>query len=78
VRTLADTVLAGVFTGDLAVALERAGSFCRVVSTGLAVVADDDPEEVRAHRTTHLAGDLVRTAAELETAAGRWREGSLH
>lgn len=40
VQAMADTVLAGAFTGDLGVALERAAAFCRVVSTGLAVLAD--------------------------------------
>jgi hypothetical protein len=43
VRHLADAVLAGAFSGDLAVALERAAAFCRVVSTGWAVLADDLP-----------------------------------
>jgi len=45
VQALADAVLAGAFTGDLGVALERASAFCRVVSTGWAVMADglDDP-----------------------------------
>ena len=33
-RTLLDQVLHGVFSGDLAVALERAGAFCRVVVAG--------------------------------------------
>ena len=42
VSALADAVLTGVFQGDLAVALERAGAFCRVSSTG------------RAHRAAEL------------------------
>ncbi len=40
VQAVADAVLAGAFTGDLGVALERAAAFCRVVSTGWAVIAD--------------------------------------
>ena len=40
---LADAVLTGAFVGDLAVAMERAGAFCRVVSTGWAMLADTDP-----------------------------------
>ncbi len=36
VTDLADTILAGVFEGDLAVALERAAAFCRVVAAGRA------------------------------------------
>ncbi|MGL5909715.1 MAG: hypothetical protein ACRCZP_06930, partial [Phycicoccus sp.] len=43
-----DQVLAGVFDGDLAVALERAAAFCAVVSAGRAELAHDrddvDPE----------------------------------
>ena len=35
-KTLADAILRGVFEGDLAVALERAAAFCRVVSSGRA------------------------------------------
>ena len=41
VRALADDVLTGAFVGDLDVALERAAAFCRVVSTGWALLADD-------------------------------------
>ncbi|MDQ1288896.1 MAG: hypothetical protein QG622_2462 [Actinomycetota bacterium] len=41
VRALADSVLAGAFTGDLGVALDRAGAFCRIVSTGWALLADE-------------------------------------
>ncbi len=78
VLALADAVLAGAFTGDLAVALERAGAFCRVVSTGWAVLADDVPEPGCAAALTRRAADLLRTGAELETAADSWRAGGLH
>jgi hypothetical protein len=78
VLALADAVLAGAFTGDLAVALERAGAFCRVVSTGWAVLADDLADTVLAAATTRRAADLLRTGAQLETAARLWRCGGLH
>lgn len=78
VLALADAVLAGAFTGDLAVALERAGAFCRVVSTGWAVLADDLADAALAAATTRRAADLLRTGAQLETAAGLWRAGGLH
>jgi hypothetical protein len=78
VLALADAVLAGAFTGDLAVALERAGAFCRVVSTGWAVLADDVPDVDRAAAMTRRAADLLRTGGQLEAAAGRWRDGTLH
>src|SRR5699024_4339789 len=40
VSALVDAVLSGVFAGDLAVALERAAAFCRVLATGAALDAD--------------------------------------
>jgi hypothetical protein len=77
VRELADAVLAGAFSGDLAVALERAGAFCRVVATGWALIADRDPEHHAAHRLTKRAADLARTGADLGNAAQLWRQGAL-
>lgn len=74
---LADAVLAGVFSGDLAVALERAGSFCRVVSTGWAVLADRHRDEAVAAVLTKKAADLQRTAGQLESAGASWRAGTL-
>jgi len=91
VRALADAVLAGAFTGDLDVALERAAAFCRVVSTGWALLADDVPDltgpDADAGRPrpadpavalTRRASDLLRTGTQLESAARRWRAGTLH
>ncbi|MCA5892120.1 hypothetical protein LEP48_02000 [Isoptericola sp. NEAU-Y5] len=79
VRALADDVLSGVYAGDLAVALERAASFCRILATGAAFDADArdvaDPEG--AARMTRGAAGLVRTAEELEAAAASWRAGTL-
>jgi hypothetical protein len=74
---LADAVLAGAFSGDLAVALERAGSFCRVVSTGWAVLADRNRDEATAAALTKKAADLLRTAGQLESAGAAWRMGTL-
>jgi hypothetical protein len=78
VEVLADAILAGAFTGDLAVALERAGAFCRVVATGWAVLADGEPDHEAAMRLTRRAADLARTGTDLMTAASRWRRDSLH
>ncbi|WP_415803576.1 hypothetical protein [Isoptericola cucumis] len=79
VRTLADEVLSGVYAGDLAVALERAASFCRILATGAAF--DADAREVAdphgADRMTRGAADLERTAEEMEHAAASWRAGVL-
>jgi len=79
VRDVADAVLSGVYAGDLAVALERGGAFCRVLATGAAFDADDiegsDPDG--ALRLTRGASSLVRTAEELELAADLWRRDRL-
>jgi hypothetical protein len=78
-QVLADAVLSGVFTGDLAVALERAGAFCRILSTGAAFDADsrEVADPTGAIRMTRGASSLLRTAEELERAADLWRTGSL-
>jgi len=100
VRALADAVLAGAFTGELDVALERAAAFCRVVSTGWALLADDETDGGavaaagggpagapgggpagqgdEAVTLTRRAADLLRTGVQLESAARRWRSGTLH
>ncbi|RMI12491.1 hypothetical protein [Cellulomonas triticagri] len=78
-RVLLDQVLSGVWTGDLAVTLERGGAFCRVLATGAAFDADHldlAPGDASA-RLTRSAGSLLRTAEELEHAAALWRSGSL-
>lgn len=80
VQALADAVLAGAFTGDLGIALERAAAFCHVVATGWAVQADGVPDGLgdgAAGRLTRLASGLARTGSELEDAAGQWRSGHL-
>jgi hypothetical protein len=78
-RQLADAILAGVFEGDLAVALERAGAFCRVVAAGRAYRADDvEPYDgTLAAALTRRSASLQRTAEDLEAAAALWRTGSL-
>jgi hypothetical protein len=79
VRTVADAVLSGVYTGDLAVALERAAAFCQVLATGAAFDADhlDVVHPAAAHRQTRGAASLVRTAEELAHAAQLWRADRL-
>jgi hypothetical protein len=78
-RDLLDAILGGVFTGDLAVALERAGAFARVVATGRACRADDchDADPGGAAELTRRSASLVRTAEDLEAAAGLWRTADL-
>lgn len=79
VERVVDAVLSGVYVGDLAVTLERAAAFCRVLATGSAFDADDlertDADLARA--MTRRASALVTTAEELEHAAALWRAGQL-
>ncbi len=77
VMAVADAVLSGVYTTDLAVALERAGAFCRVLVTGSALDADLVDDADLAGRMTRGASGLLRTAEELEDAARLWRAGRL-
>lgn len=79
VARVVDAVLSGVYTADLAVALERAAAFCRVLATGAALDADDveDSDGDLAVHITRGASGLVRTAEELEGAAALWRVDRL-
>ncbi|WP_263119141.1 hypothetical protein [Cellulomonas sp. RIT-PI-Y] len=78
-REVLDAVLSGVYTGDLAVALERGAAFCRVLATGAAFDADhlDVADAEAANRLTRGADGLLRTAEELEHSAGLWRSDQL-
>jgi hypothetical protein len=79
VLAVADAVLSGVYTGDLATALDRAAAFCRVLATGAAFDADhlDTVDPGGADRLTRGASSLVRTADELARAGALWRAGRL-
>ena len=73
VRELADAVLRGVATGDVATTFERAAAFARVVAAGRAeshAAGTDEGPRLAAVR-------LVRTAEQLERAASahRWPFG---
>lgn len=80
-RRLAQQILSGAFSGDLALALERAGAFCRVLSTGLA--SDTEHEgwtEVELETGSVQVGRAERLqtmAADLEAGARAWREETL-
>lgn len=76
---LADMVLAGMYSGAIDVAFDRAAAFCRVIARGQAHVTDqqgDGPQQ-GAERLTSRAGQLVRTAEELESSARGQRAGTL-
>lgn len=75
IRQLADAALAGVYRGDLAVALERAAAFFRVVAAGRRSLGGSDHTGAGA---VDLAERNDRVAGALSTAASRWRAGTLH
>lgn len=74
VQRTADAVLTGVYQGDLAVALERAAAFFRVVATGRRSLG---PDAVFAADGVDLAARNERAAAALSAAARHWRAGTL-
>ncbi|MCT9002071.1 DNA-directed RNA polymerase subunit beta [Microbacterium memoriense] len=77
--SLSDEILRGIFSGDFAIALERAASFCRVEAAGATDLADDydasEPERARTFTTRALR--LATYAEELAGAAGLWRRDAL-
>ncbi|UNX54533.1 hypothetical protein MF406_16850 [Georgenia sp. TF02-10] len=74
-----DAVLSGLYDGDLAVALDRAAAFLRVLATGSALHADwiEEDDDDLAFRVTRRAGALLATADELTEAAALYRSGRL-
>lgn len=70
VRRVADEILRGAFTGDFALALERAAAFCHVVVAGRADLARG------AHALAH-AGRLQQMARDLAGCARLWRSDQL-
>lgn len=76
---LADQILRGLFAGDFAVALERAGAFARIMALGCTSIADD-AENTAPTRSSHLTTRALRlsqTAAEFVSCAKLWRAGTL-
>jgi hypothetical protein len=65
-----DEVLRGVFEGDLAVALERASAFCRVVSAGRADISSGD-------EAAEQAASVLAMAEDLTVCARLWRADAL-
>ena len=76
---LADQILRGLFTGDFAIALDRAAAFCRVSAAGATSVADDT-ELINPTRSTELtsqAARLAQTATEFAACARLYRADQL-
>lgn len=68
---LANQILRGAFTGDFAVALERASAFSQVMSAGATELADTDENLSRS------ATGYAAMAREFTTEAALWRSGQL-
>ena len=66
VKETMDDILRGAFTGDLGLALRRAGAVATLLAHGTAHLADEDPDDER----TRQAERLLRTGEDL-IAAGR-------
>lgn len=82
VRELADRILLGLFTGDFAVALDRAAAFARVAAAGFASHADDADAADAVHpdrpaTLTTRALRLTELADELSSCARLWRRDAL-
>lgn len=71
VRRVADQILRGAFTGDFAVALERAAAFAHVTAVGRSDLARGVPELKGAER-------LQQAARDLDACARLWRTDDLH
>jgi hypothetical protein len=80
VGQVADDVLTGAYRGDFAVALERAAALFRVLAAGRRELAVSRPQSdaEAAESELALAERNDRAAADLATAAQRWRAGTLH
>lgn len=79
-RTLTTQILTGVFTGDMALALERAAAFCHVTAAGMADLSEEhtprqgpDQDTGENHGAEVLspigAGSLLRRAGRLQSTA---------
>lgn len=72
-RELADQILTGVFTGDLADALERAGAFCHVMAVGMVEPGVDEVPRDQVDRAARMRD----TAEDLQVNARLWRADNL-
>jgi hypothetical protein len=78
-RSLSETILRGVFSGDFALALDRAAAFAVVTAAGAveSANADEATHPERARERTRLAAALTDLAGDLRVCARLWRDDSL-
>ena len=74
----ADSILSGAFTGDFAIALDRASAFTAVIANGMRVQAHSltDTPTSRA-QLIHKAANLDSTSSDFHHGASLWRRGRL-
>ena len=88
IARIADSILSGAFTGDFAVALERACAFTDVIAHGLHTQSkrliaqtkhgpDEDDARGRAAKLLHTSGNLMTTSHDFLRGANLWRRGRL-
>ena len=88
IARIADSILSGAFTGDFAVALERAYAFTDVIAHGLHVRAQQLIREAKLNGTAedgrtpaakllHTSGNLMTTSQDFMHGANLWRRGKL-
>lgn len=78
-RSLSETILRGVFSGDFALALERAAAFATVTAAGAVEAAhvDEPVHPQRASERTRLAASLTDIGGDLRVCARMWRSETL-
>lgn len=76
---LCDEILHGAFTGDVAIAFERASAFCRIMSQGAADIAEssETSDHERAVAWTRRGSRYLAMAEDLHGAAQQWTDGML-
>lgn len=77
VRTTMDEILRGAFTGDLPIALGRAGAVAVLCAHGTAHLADRESTHEQQQAMTRQASRLLSTGEELTAAARMAEAGTL-
>jgi hypothetical protein len=77
VRSTMDQILRGAFTGDLPIALGRAGAVAVLCAHGSAHLADREDDHEQQQAATRQAARLLSTGEELAAAARLAEEGAL-
>lgn len=79
ITSVCDTILRGAFRGDLSIALDRASSYCKVMSMGAVALANtrDAIDDELAEHFTKRSLRYNTLADELRSGSRRWQDGTL-